>query len=269
MSDAYRIVTPENIELDYQIAGMGTRFMALGIDVALQTIFLTGIIWALDYLGLKDLGSTVRHFTVSLAGSMLVFLLFAVLIGYFIILETVMNGQTIGKRVLNIRVRKEKGFALAFWDVLLRNIIRLADFLPFFYATGFIVMFCSGKAKRLGDYAAGTIVVKEIYRRKIDTFLNQAAQAGISEERRGYEPKFPWTIQVIPYFSQRHYFLAKSLIARKMDLVPLAYLKLCFQMVKKVLLESPLPDPQEYLKNINAPAVLEEMTALYEKNRLI
>jgi uncharacterized RDD family membrane protein YckC len=121
MSDVYQVVTPENVELDYEIAGIGTRFLALAIDFVIQMILAGAIISVLAMFGFKQ-----EHFTEfkpglwpSLIIGLLLMLAFLVGFGYFIILEMVMNGQTIGKKIINIRVRKDQGSAPTFWDILL------------------------------------------------------------------------------------------------------------------------------------------------------
>jgi uncharacterized RDD family membrane protein YckC len=86
---------------------------------------------------------------------------FLLLWGYFIFWETVWSGQTPGKRLCGIRVLRDGGFPIDFRAAFLRNIVRYADFLPFFYGVGALTMFISKESKRLGDYAAGTIVVAD------------------------------------------------------------------------------------------------------------
>ena len=81
--------------------------------------------------------------------------------GYFILFEWLMHGQTPGKKAMKIRVMRDDGTPVTANEVLVRNILRLVDFLPFGYALGAVVMFPSPLSKRLGDLAAGTIVVKE------------------------------------------------------------------------------------------------------------
>ena len=81
--------------------------------------------------------------------------------GYFILFEWLMRGQTPGKKALKIRVIRDDGTPATIHEVLVRNVLRLIDFLPFSYGVGAIVMFASRLSKRLGDIAAGTIVIKE------------------------------------------------------------------------------------------------------------
>jgi hypothetical protein len=86
---------------------------------------------------------------------------FAVTVGYFILFEIIWSGQTPGKRLVGVRVLRENGYPVRPVDVAIRNLVRIVDGLPFGYAVGVLTMLCNGRAKRLGDFAAGTIVVRE------------------------------------------------------------------------------------------------------------
>ena len=84
---------------------------------------------------------------------------FALYNGYFILFEWLLNGQTPGKRLLHIRVIKQGGYALRFFDTLLRNLLRVVDFLPLFYGVGLTSLLLTRDSQRLGDLVAGTLVV--------------------------------------------------------------------------------------------------------------
>jgi uncharacterized RDD family membrane protein YckC len=85
--------------------------------------------------------------------------LFAIYWGYFLLFEWLWNGQTLGKRALGIRVIQWKGTSLTFSHSAVRNIVRFVDALPLFYAIGFVVSACNRMNRRLGDFAADTLVV--------------------------------------------------------------------------------------------------------------
>ncbi len=261
MSDIYKVVTPENIELDYEIAGIGSRFLALFIDMFIQTSLLLGLLFLFDLLKLNNLESKITELSTSITGAILIGLLFVILIGYYIILETVMNGQTIGKKIVNIRVRKEGGYAPSFWDILLRNIIRLADFFPSFYGTGLIVMFLNKKSKRLGDYAAGTIVVKEISRRKIDQFLNEQPTNLEPSETFVIIEKHQWVSSILPALTEQDYLLIKNLLTRRNELKNINNLAL--MTVNKILSQNELRAPEE-ISETEALPILETLAKLYE-----
>src|SRR5262249_54993175 len=88
-------------------------------------------------------------------------LAFAIYNGYFIFFEWLLNGQTPGKRLLHIRVIQQGGYALRFFDTLLRNLLRVVDFIPLFYGVGLVSLLMSRNSQRLGDLVAGTLVVHQ------------------------------------------------------------------------------------------------------------
>jgi uncharacterized RDD family membrane protein YckC len=263
MGDLHQVVTPENVELDYEIAGIGSRFFALTIDLSIQGLLSVGIGYGLslaDLAGLK-LDEKIKDLPHSLIGAGLILLLTLVWLGYYIILETAWNGQTIGKRALNIRVRKELGYTPNFWDITLRNIIRLIDFLPFGFAIGFITMFCNKNAKRLGDYAAGTIVVKELPRKKLNRYLNVETPGSPTPDGAGDEA-FSWLEPLPARLTQRDYLIMTNLQSRRAQLTN--YPELALETVGKILTKTPEINAPA-LKPDEAPLILTELIRRYEK----
>ena len=202
-ADQYTLETPENIEVDFELAGLGSRFCAMLIDtmvlgwIVLVIVLLGAIL--LGALGFSAPGDWEHLFRDSHLIGWLMAVLLALLMalisgGYFIFFELLMRGQTPGKKAMRIRVIRDDGTPVTAYDILLRNLIRVVDFLPFAYALGALVMFPNPLCKRLGDLAAGTIVVKEgqlDYRANADK-KRQAAPAAVTlanaelttEERR-------------------------------------------------------------------------------------
>jgi uncharacterized RDD family membrane protein YckC len=159
------IRTPENIELSYALAGPGSRAAAYFVDLLLMSAVAQLMINAIAYglaLLLRILGANSELWVAAIA----TILSFAFYNGYFIIFEWLWNGQTPGKRLLHIRVIKHGGYSLRFFDMLLRNLLRAIDFLPLFYGVGLISLLLTRDSQRLGDLAAGTLVV---YQEPIDT----------------------------------------------------------------------------------------------------
>jgi len=158
------VVTPENIPLRLELAGLGSRFGALLVDLAIQiaTLIVVGIIAVIVAAFTESFWGSVAGRALSgwvTAGGIL--LTFAILFGYFILFETVWNGQTPGKKIFNLRVVRDGGYPVTFLASATRNLIRLADFLPMAFAAGALSVFFHAQYKRLGDLAAGTVVVKE------------------------------------------------------------------------------------------------------------
>jgi uncharacterized RDD family membrane protein YckC len=170
----YAVLTPERVSLEYGIAGIGSRGGAAIIDTLLQAL-------ALLIVGAAGLGAgaAVSIATGEFATALLLAALalggFLITSGYFMVFEIVWNGQTPGKRLLGLRVIRESGYPIRPVDSVIRNVVRIADWLPFFYGIGVLVMLFNKRSRRLGDFAAGTIVVREGARRTLSTLARLAA----------------------------------------------------------------------------------------------
>nr|AEQ20308.1 RDD domain-containing protein [uncultured bacterium CSLG10] len=158
--DQHTIETPEQMSLDLPMAGIGSRFLAMAVDTLIQIgIGLVALI-AVGFLGFAGALSGIQQPSVWLvAGLVIVF--FLLMYGYFAFFEIIWNGQTPGKRVAGIRVVKESGRPLTAAETIGRNLLRIVDELPAFYAVGVLVALLNSKNKRIGDFIAGSIVVRE------------------------------------------------------------------------------------------------------------
>jgi uncharacterized RDD family membrane protein YckC len=148
------ISTPERVAFQYEIAGIGSRFLAQIIDslvIAVVLIAITILAGALG--GIFQSGELALLVEVILG--------FILLAGYFLVSEAAWNGQTLGKRSARLRVVGDHGEPLTLGQATIRNLVRIVDFLPFFYAIGMLTLFINGRGKRLGDFAAGTLVVRD------------------------------------------------------------------------------------------------------------
>src|SRR5579864_2364355 len=164
----YAVLTPERVSLEYGIAGIGSRAGAAIIDTLLQAVAL--LVLAAAGLGAAAAMSIATgRFAVIILLALMAVGGFVVTSGYFLIFEIVWNGQTPGKRVLGVRVIRESGYPLRPVDSVIRNLVRIADWIPFFYGIGVLVMLFNKRSKRLGDFAAGTIVVRESAPRTLST----------------------------------------------------------------------------------------------------
>lgn len=153
MTQELAILTPEKTIVGYRLAGVGTRAIAQVIDWILIVAANLAVIFAIGYFGgvLGGTGLNAIILPVMTLGWVV----------YFILLEGLWNGQTIGKKALGIRVRMADGTAITFLAALGRNMLRTADFVPAGYMVGLIAIFTNPKSQRLGDLAAGTIVIHE------------------------------------------------------------------------------------------------------------
>jgi uncharacterized RDD family membrane protein YckC len=146
------IQTPEGITFPLLLASPVTRFLAWFLDamcIAAVTIPLGMLISLLGFV------------SSDFANALSVLIYFVLSIGYPIVTEWFWRGQTIGKRLLRLRVMDVQGLRLQFSQVVIRNLLRFIDSLPIFYTVGGVVSFLSKRAQRLGDLAANTIVVRD------------------------------------------------------------------------------------------------------------
>jgi len=148
------VSTPERVSFDYQVAGLGTRAIAQLLDLLVIFGILVALVFAAG-------GAAVVTQNEILPDLILIIGPFVIIFGYFWISEALWSGQTLGKKAFRLRAVGDRGEPLTFMQAGIRNIVRLVDFLPYGYGVGVVVLFINGKGKRLGDLAAGTIVVKD------------------------------------------------------------------------------------------------------------
>jgi uncharacterized RDD family membrane protein YckC len=160
------IDTPENVSFDFEIAGIGSRFIAALVDtliiLLLQILaFAVGLVAILSIDQFSgSIGSYLQdNLATALAISGLIGFLF--LWGYYIFFELAWNGSTPGKHLARLRVIRVDGRPITLSESLVRNLVRVIDFMPGFYGVGVVTMFLSSQSRRLGDLAAGTLVVHE------------------------------------------------------------------------------------------------------------
>ena len=138
------LTTPEGTRLLLTPAGPAARAWAWSIDFLAWLIFI--IVCAVVFQG-------------KLAQGVFALLLFTSYWGYPILCEVYCRGQTLGKRIMGLEVRRANGLPVGWRDSMLRNLMLVADFMPFLYATGLLSMLFDRQFRRLGDIVAGTLVV--------------------------------------------------------------------------------------------------------------
>jgi len=156
MGEKLKIITPEYVELEYEVAGIGSRLMAWLIDTLIQA----GVLLGLYLVALLATAGSLQFssFFASLTMAATTIVSFLVIWAYYIFFEVRDNGQTPGKKKMKLRVIRETGHPIDLQSSFIRNIVRIADYA---FALGFFVMFLSKNSRRLGDWAARTAVVKE------------------------------------------------------------------------------------------------------------
>ncbi|HZH75495.1 MAG TPA: RDD family protein, partial [Archangium sp.] len=152
LDGTHTVLTPEYVEFRFTLAGLYSRFLAWLLDAVIVLFSTSAILIGLSFAMFAFPGFA------SALGFVIYFL---VDWGYGIALETVWSGQTVGKRVMGLRVIQQSGVRIGFYHAALRNLARPVDKLPFFYMVGGVAALLSGSHQRLGDMLAGTIVVRE------------------------------------------------------------------------------------------------------------
>ncbi|MCS6827338.1 MAG: RDD family protein [Caldilinea sp.] len=194
----YIISTPENVTFGYFVAGLGSRFIAALIDTSLIVglLLLLNLLatvlmsWVVDPSTALDTAEIDPGWAAGLVLAVYALLNFTIFWGYYLVFELGWQGQTPGKRLAGIRVVRLDGGVPGFLEVAIRNLVRIVDFLPFAYALGFVVMFLNRQWRRLGDYAAGTLVVYEGSTSQPDFFM----RSGARESRQRESPPLAGTV---------------------------------------------------------------------------
>jgi uncharacterized RDD family membrane protein YckC len=158
----HTVLTPEYVEFNFVLAGLMSRFLALLLDT-----FISIVVSYIGMLLVMLLGAAMGFVAggaegaggFGMAGQFIIW--FLIDWGYMVVLETAWSGQTIGKRIMGLRVIQETGVRIGVTQSLLRNLVRPVDRLPFFYFVGGVFALFSESQQRLGDLLAGTIVVRE------------------------------------------------------------------------------------------------------------
>jgi uncharacterized RDD family membrane protein YckC len=157
--DKLTIETPEQTALDFAVAGIGSRFIAIALDTLIQIAIgvVVGIAGAFGLAGLEKISSRYSMW----GGAFLLLFYFVLYFGYFAIFEIIWNGQSPGKRWTKIRVIKDSGRPLTPAESIGRNLMRIVDWMPGLYAVGVLSAVVTKQNKRLGDLLVGSLVVRE------------------------------------------------------------------------------------------------------------
>jgi uncharacterized RDD family membrane protein YckC len=150
--DRVRISTPEGVDVELTLAGIGSRFIAAILDFTIQWAVILAAGFLLGVMGGDGDGWAVAVFGV---------VFFLVFFGYDVLFEVRSRGRTLGKRWTGLRVVRTGGRPVTFIPSCVRNVMRLVDILPVGYAIGMLSIFVTRRNQRLGDLAAGTLIVRE------------------------------------------------------------------------------------------------------------
>ncbi len=213
MERTLSVRTPESIAFSYELAGLGSRFLAVVIDLLIQIAILSAVLLGITLLAAHEprtraIAAGISRSAHSLAIALIVAVVFVVFFGYFIVFEAFWQGRTPGKRAIGVRVVRDGGYPIDFTAAAVRNLIRVGEMAIGFYAVSAIACIASPQNKRLGDMAAGTLVVRDSALGSLATLLAQsqeAPRAGMLTEREH---------ALIAMFAARRFSLAPAVRAR-------------------------------------------------------
>jgi uncharacterized RDD family membrane protein YckC len=161
------VATGESVAFSYELAGLGSRFLAVFVDLTIQILVLVGTILIFAWIG-SAFGSRtpksppqIQKFAGAIVEAVLYFAIFMLFFGYFILFEWLWEGRTPGKRLLGIRVVRDGGFTVDLMSSMIRNVVRIVEAALGFYTISAISALLSPLNRRLGDLAAGTLVVRD------------------------------------------------------------------------------------------------------------
>ncbi|MBX2999552.1 MAG: RDD family protein [Caldilineaceae bacterium] len=195
LDQEYAIDTPENVTFAHEVAGIGNRFIAALTDsvIILGALLLLNLILAVGLSVLDNMNPVpeVENMPIDWIEGLIIaayaLLNFLIFWGYYVLFEYLWNGQTPGKRLVNIRVVRMDGNPAGITEVMVRNLVRIVDFLPSGYGLGLLTMFFNRQARRLGDFAAGTLVIKE----RADVHLHSLLPADNSDQPTAHNEDIP------------------------------------------------------------------------------
>src|SRR5450432_4158285 len=190
------IETPERVPLHFALASIGNRFLACAIDHTIQVLSIGIMVLAFAIVAnVSSLGDRLQN-APKWVIAVLIVVVFLLVSGYFAFFEWLWSGQTPGKRWLKLRVIREDGRPITFFEAAVRNLLRDLDMMPApFYSIGLISVFINSRDQRIGDMVAGTVVVRE--REAEAPAFAQVFAAPVSDPalRRSFKP-FPFTANI-------------------------------------------------------------------------
>jgi len=200
------VTTPDNIQVEYRLAGAGSRIGAAVIDTTIQLVAFI-IVALLSYWtmnGFKFYSINIDYSRLSNLGAILILFYFIIFFGYFLLSEIIMKGRTIGKRIFGLRTVRQNGQPITFIQSIIRNIIRVIIDNA---GIGIITMIFSKDYKRLGDMLAGTMVISENPGKYSTKSLTLEALTGF-EGTRAISSSYP--IERDEYEILKDYFARKN-----------------------------------------------------------
>ncbi len=246
-ADTHYIDTPEQVELEYSVAGVGSRFVAVLLDMLMIGAFFVVEVVVLVVIGAASLASPAAGKLGEAAGkwffATVIFINFAIFWGYFALFEAYWHGQTPGKRAMKLRVIKDSGRQITLFESMARNLLRVVDYLPSLYFVGVITMLCTKQNQRVGDLVAGTLVVHE----RLDeaSLLYQEGGEVVTGWMRTDDSamaKFP--ADAVARLQEQDLVVIEAFFARMLDLPMETRAAVAYRMVAQMTAKMGVPVPE-------------------------
>ncbi|MFC1581185.1 RDD family protein [Thermodesulfobacteriota bacterium] len=252
------IQTPEHVGFQYVLAGLGSRAMAFILDTLIRGLLILFILVVvvttsellpqLDPTGL--LNAIPKNWILALG-----FLAYGVIdLGYFLLFEALWGGQTPGKRQQKLRVIRIDGQPIGWLESALRNILRAVDMLAGFYPIGLLVMFLSSRSQRIGDYAAGTVVIREGQR----NVPKGRAQYQTAEEKTGLDLE-----QYVTRLEPKQYQILRTFLQRRDNMDPENRKELARVLCDRLFEKWGISSRQKFSRE----TFIEEVVGVYEQRK--
>ena len=163
LSHSVDVETPEAVILSYRVAGVGSRSVAATIDYLICLVIAVATALGMSMVGSGFMAKgAYEKLTAAWVSAVMGLLVFALVWLYYVLFVALNDGQTPGKRMMRLRVVLDGGLAVTFEASAIRNLVRCVNLKPgLLYAVGIVALVTRSRGKRLGDTAAGTLVVKE------------------------------------------------------------------------------------------------------------
>lgn len=255
------IETPERVPLQFALASIGNRFLACAFDHFVQFFVIFLLLWilaaatqttSLDKIGTAS--DALPRWTVAI----FIIAFFLVIAGYFVFFEWLWHGQTPGKRLLKLRVIREDGRPITFWEAAARNLLRIFDMMPAvvipFYSVGLISVFISSRDQRVGDLFAGTVVVRE-RQDEAPTFKSVFSTSISDSAFQRVQHKVNFTADVSP-LAEPEIEVIESFLRRRWDLTDRQRLWMAWRIALPIMYKL---KPGYDLNNFTYEGFLEEL----------
>lgn len=224
--DRIGVITPEAVEFTFDLSGLASRVLALFVDILIQLIIIIILIIAASSYMYWNMSASNEH----LGRIFFLVGLFIFSWGYFLLFELLWNGRSPGKKAMGCRVIRDGGMPVNFTSSLIRNFLRPIDYILSVLMIGFFIVFASPTYKRLGDLAAGTIVITE---RRI-TLIQLLADRRVGTFRPTQPPLGLFTKADVSVLSADQLHTIRRFLERRFDLPPDKRMRFATDLFNKV-----------------------------------